>query len=139
MVVRIHGGAVGRRHAGRPDASLPPVATSVFLLASGILAAYLAGLGPMQLALAATVLTMALGVPLLRVVRTLEVGRYGIEAELYSGTRRYLKFYEIDSVTVGCHAGIPGRICIEDVYGRRMYLDGGLSNLERVLAGRAGG
>lgn len=71
--------------------------------------------------------------PFLRLVRDVNVGRYGIEACYYRGTCRYLHWDEIASVTLHSHAFIPSRIRLEDVYGRRLYLKGEFSSLAPVL------
>jgi hypothetical protein len=86
-----------------------------------------------QAALLETAGLLVVMLPFMRLVRDVNVGRYGIEACFYRGTCRYLHWDEIATVTLHSHAFVPSRILVEDVYGRRLYLKGEFSSLAPVL------
>lgn len=90
-------------------------------------------LSVLQIAAVETAGILIVALPFLRLVRDVNVGRHGIEANLYRGTSRYLRWDEISSADLHSHAFIPSRIRLEDVYGRRIYLKGELSSLAPVL------
>jgi hypothetical protein len=90
-------------------------------------------LSVLQAALLETAGLLIVMLPFVRLVREVNVGRYGIEACYYRGTCRYLHWDEIASVTLHSHVFIPSRILLEDVYGRRLYLKGEFSSLAPVL------
>ena len=86
-----------------------------------------------EIALAETLGILVVAVPFLRLVRDVNVGPYGISAHFYRGSTRYLRWYEIDSVTVHPHAFVPSRVRLEDVYGRKVYLKGERSSLDPLV------
>ena len=92
-------------------------------------------LSPPQIAGAATVALLGIAIPLLHLARDLTVGEFGIEAHLFRGSNRYLRFYEIDAITLRRRAIGPARLSIEDVYGHKFHLKGNPADLEPVMAG----
>lgn len=78
---------------------------------------------------------LIVALPFFRLVRDVNVGRYGVEATLYLGPSRYLRWDEINSADVHDHVFIPSRVRLEDVYGRKIYLKGDLTSINPVLQG----
>jgi hypothetical protein len=87
----------------------------------------------LQVAFAETFGIVAVALPFLRLVRDVNIGPYGIEAHFYRGSTRYVRWYEIDSVTVHPHAFIPSRVRLEDVFGHKIYLKGERSSLDPLV------
>src|SRR5688500_7769742 len=121
MVVKVD----GKPALSRPDRAWkiwtgPLTLAALFVLVNLHAAAGLdVTLSVMQAASVETAGLLVVMLPFLRLVRDVNVGRYGIEARYYRGTYRYLHWDEIASVTLHSHAFIPSRILLEDVYGRR--------------------
>ncbi|HEX2052730.1 MAG TPA: hypothetical protein VHJ78_03255 [Actinomycetota bacterium] len=126
MVVRVNGRVAGNRRAPSWPAWIGPLAVFGLWIAGNLLAGYYQawGYAPGAVAAIHTAGFAVMAWPFLRLVRDVEIGRFGIEAHFYRGTTRYLRFYEIASVSVERHAVLPSRIRIEDVYGRTLYLRG---------------
>ena len=143
MVVRFDGQVARSRTLPTWPVWLGPLAVIPILVAGTVFTGYYEawGYAPEAVAAIHTAGFFVMASPFLRLVRDVEIGRYGLEAHFYRGTRRYLRFYEIRSVTMQPGNGIlPGRICVEDVYGRKLLLRGDrglLSTVSALLASEA--
>jgi hypothetical protein len=135
MVVRVDGKVARRRPTRTNLVWTGPVTLAALFILANLYAMSLEELtvSPLQFASLETAGLLVVFLPFLRLVRDVNVGRYGIEAHFYRGSARYLRWSEIDSVTVHNHAFIPSRIRLEDVYGRRLYLKGEPADLAPVL------
>lgn len=136
MVVKVNGQvAVSRRAPAWPVWIGPLALVSLYLMGYVVASYHQAwGFAPHLVAMAHTAALTVLAVPFLRLVRDVNVGRFGIEAHFFRGTSRYLRFYEIRSVSIHRHALVPSRMCVEDVYGRKLNLRGDLSLLAGLSA-----
>lgn len=112
-----------------------PVTLSALFILANLYAMSLGDLtvGAFQFAAIESAGLLVVFLPFLRLVREVNVGPYGIEAHFCRGSARYLRWSDIDSVTVKRHSFIPSRIRLEDVYGRRLYLKGEPASLAPVL------
>lgn len=134
MVVRFDGQVARSRTLPTWPVWVGPSAVLALLFAGTTLTGYYEawGYAPEAVAAIHTVGFILLAWPFLRLVRDVEIGRFGLQAHFYRGTSRYLRFYEIRSVTVRRNPILPSRICIEDVYGRRLHLRGDWTLLATV-------
>lgn len=135
MVVKLQGEAAPIRPVNAWRIWTGPLTLAALFILGNLYALSLGdlGLSAAQVASIETAGLLIVFLPFHRLVRDVNVGPYGIEAHFYRGSSRYLRWYEIDSVTVHNHAFIPSRIRLEDVYGRRLYLKGETASLTPVL------
>lgn len=137
MVVRIDGQVARSRTLPTWPVWLGPMAVLALIVAGTVFTGYYQawGYAPEAVAAIHTAGFVAMAWPFLGLVRDVEIGRFGLEAHFYRGTSRYLRFYEIREVTMRPHSGIlPSRICVEDVYGRKLHLRGDRALLASVSA-----
>ncbi len=113
----------------------PLTLAAVFILVNLYLLSSPLPLSPLAVAALEVLGLLIVALPFVRLVRDVNVGRYGVEATLYLGPSRYLRWDEISSADVHSHVFIPSRVRLEDVYGRRIYLKGELSSINPVLQG----
>lgn len=135
MVVKVQGESAPIRSAHEWRIWTGPLTLAALFI---LLNLYALSLGELALSAAqvASIETAGLLIvflPFHRLVRGVNVGPYGIEAHFYRGSARYLRWYEVESVTVHNHVFVPSRIRLEDVYGRRIYLKGEAASLAPVL------
>lgn len=134
MVLKVNGEITGRRtHTTWRIWSGPISLAAVFLLLNLYGWTQTLQVAALEVAFAETIGIIVVALPFLRLVRDVNIEPYGIEAHFYRGSTRYVRWYEIDSVTIHPHAFIPSRVRLEDVYGHKIYLKGERSSLDPLV------
>lgn len=134
MVLKVNGEITGRRtHTTWRIWSGPISLAAAFLLLNLYGWTQTLQVAALEVAFAETIGIIVVALPFLRLVRDVNIEPYGIEAHFYRGSTRYVRWYEIDSVTIHPHAFIPSRVRLEDVYGHRIYLKGERSSLDPLV------
>lgn len=134
MVLKVNGEIAQRRtHTLRRIWSGPLSLAGAFLLINLYGWTHTWDVSALEVALVETIGIVVVALPFLRLVRDVNVEPYGIEAHFYRGSTRYVRWYEIDSVTIHPHAFIPSRVRLEDVYGHKIYLKGERSSLDPLV------